>query len=485
MNHERKLQVQARLDHLLRMKAQQKEEESTVLTPCSRSRSFKPAQVHVWSLPYVQEITVHPHLETTTIMKESNKPLLMCCLHPTLPLQSSVASEALCAAALHGHSVCFQRWMECGTILDCVDASKFKRTPLFLAAASGHETIVEYLFKRHPIMAKTLVTRPDARGDTPLHAACYAGQLQIIQRLLEHGADPNAINTKGHTPAHLCCNDAGLAALMKSGGNLTLLDKRQRSPLFHASAQHRVECVSFLCTQTGTITIHTCDINGDQPLHAAVSSITKTATATIQVLLSFGADPCRRNKEGYLPSDIADFYSTRESAMLLREGEKNTSVSMKSRFPSIDPNFHPDRARLHELARSLHLARDYARLADTYDQERPYRDFTAKTLRCLICEHNTVDMVCMPCEHKCICNDCILLHQVGKEGTSQGQPESISRIKKCPLCRQTIAKVVSVNSTEDLSRARWFGTASILPSCFIAHFRSNKTIPSLTTLPNI
>jgi len=60
-------------------------------------------------------------------------------------------------------------------------------TPLYLAAANGHEELVKMLLS-HDVSVNT--TTND--GQTPLHGAALAGQLGIIKLLVEKGADVNA-----------------------------------------------------------------------------------------------------------------------------------------------------------------------------------------------------------------------------------------------------------------------------------------------------
>ena len=60
-------------------------------------------------------------------------------------------------------------------------------TPLYLAAANGHEELVKLLL-RHDVSVNTRTN--DCQ--TPLHAAAFGGRLSIIKLLVEKGADVNA-----------------------------------------------------------------------------------------------------------------------------------------------------------------------------------------------------------------------------------------------------------------------------------------------------
>ena len=43
----------------------------------------------------------------------------------------------------------------------------------------------------------------NTRGATCLHHCCLEGHLEIVQLLLQNGADPNAISSNGYTPLHM------------------------------------------------------------------------------------------------------------------------------------------------------------------------------------------------------------------------------------------------------------------------------------------
>ena len=48
------------------------------------------------------------------------------------------------------------------------------------------------------------------KGNTPLHAACEKGNLEIVKILLEHGAEKDAENVDGFTPLLRACTNGHL-----------------------------------------------------------------------------------------------------------------------------------------------------------------------------------------------------------------------------------------------------------------------------------
>lgn len=68
---------------------------------------------------------------------------------------------------------------------------------------------VRSLLDRHPHLA----TASDGRGDQPIHHAARNGDTQIVQLLIERGADVNATNPRGHTVLYCAGGHGHLATL--------------------------------------------------------------------------------------------------------------------------------------------------------------------------------------------------------------------------------------------------------------------------------
>lgn len=70
----------------------------------------------------------------------------------------------------------------------------FKVTPLNWALLTGNTEIVDLLLE-----GGADVNRPNSDGNTPLHGAAFVGRDDLVAKLLEKGANPNRANPSGQT----------------------------------------------------------------------------------------------------------------------------------------------------------------------------------------------------------------------------------------------------------------------------------------------
>ena len=93
----------------------------------------------------------------------------------------------------------------------------FGDPPLHIAVAAGRMNIVNFLLEN----GADLHTTADA-GDTLLHTAVHKGQLNMVKLLLSKGLDPNAPDKRGRTPLHVAVfrsNAEMVVALLDAGSN--------------------------------------------------------------------------------------------------------------------------------------------------------------------------------------------------------------------------------------------------------------------------
>ena len=135
----------------------------------------------------------------------------------------------------------------------------FKKTPLHIASAKGHYSIALYLLERDP----TCVHAVDFMGRTSLHTACSSGHVDIVELLLNHGANVNATTRHGScTPLHV------VAALsLSSSSDHPTTAAAAAVAVIHILLSHKSGGANPCCIN------HT----GDTPLHLATSKAIATA----------------------------------------------------------------------------------------------------------------------------------------------------------------------------------------------------------------
>lgn len=85
-------------------------------------------------------------------------------------------------------------------------------TPLHAAAWFGNEELLEWLLDHGAHIDARTPEKNDAAaqcplgGETPLHLACSRGNMRVIESLLRRGADPEAMTAAGNRPLHYVCN---------------------------------------------------------------------------------------------------------------------------------------------------------------------------------------------------------------------------------------------------------------------------------------
>jgi hypothetical protein len=103
---------------------------------------------------------------------------------------------------------------------------------------------------------KSLINARDKDGSTPLHCAVWKGHEQMVEALLEAGADVNAHNENDHwgtTPLHAAAhaNQAAIAQLLIAhGADVNAMDREGRTPAFHTTF-HKAKAVAKVLEKHG------------------------------------------------------------------------------------------------------------------------------------------------------------------------------------------------------------------------------------------
>jgi len=171
---------------------------------------------------------------------------------------SKVDSDGLSAvarAASQGHTNVVRR-LQRDQRVDLTLQDRFGCAPIHLAVLGAHQATLYWLLKfrvdpNSPTGKSTYATRAP-QNETPLHLAVRrlsrpesvvkaVPRFEVMDILLELGADPMKVDSKGDTPMHECCRQGDITGLLmllaKAPSNweaLTIANKRGDTPMDEA-----------------------------------------------------------------------------------------------------------------------------------------------------------------------------------------------------------------------------------------------------------
>ena len=200
-----------------------------------------------------------------------------------------------------------------GALVNATNVAGFTIPPLEWAISSDNTELVEFLLD-HGADAKA---KSDV-GSTPLHTAADRGDLEIAEMLIAHGVDVNAKITGGTTPLHQAAwggHEAMMKLLLSKGAEADAKRNDGLTPLINAAGpgaeRNGKGCAEMLLAKGANI--NATDGDGETPLHKAAYYGNKDV---VEILLAHGASINATNKNGRTPLKLA---SKPEIAELLRQ----------------------------------------------------------------------------------------------------------------------------------------------------------------------
>ncbi|KAG5281050.1 hypothetical protein AALO_G00066890 [Alosa alosa] len=222
------------------------------------------------------------------------------------------------------------------------DMAGRKSTPLHFAAGFGRKDVVEHL-----LQTGANVHSRDDGGLIPLHNACSFGHAEVVSLLLCQGADPNARDNWNYTPLHeaaikgkidVCIvllqhgadpnirNTDGKSALdlADPSAKAVLTGEYKKDELLEAARSGNEEKLMALLTPLN-VNCHASDGRKSTsqkmlstPLHLAAGY---NRVRIVQLLLQYGADVHAKDKGGLVPLHNACSYGHYEvTELLLKHG---------------------------------------------------------------------------------------------------------------------------------------------------------------------
>ncbi|KAK7929418.1 hypothetical protein WMY93_005813 [Mugilogobius chulae] len=200
-------------------------------------------------------------------------------------------------------------------------------TALHMAARAGQMEVVRCLLRNGAFV--DAMARED---QTPLHISSRLGKTDIVQLLLQHMAHPDAATTNGYTPLHISAREGQVetaAVLLEAGASHSLATKKGFTPL-HVAAKYGSLDVAKLLLQKKALPD---DIgkNGLSPLHVAAHYDNQEVAL---LLLDKGASPHVTAKNGYTPLHIAAKKNQTNLALaLLQYGAETNALTKQGVSP--------------------------------------------------------------------------------------------------------------------------------------------------------
>jgi ankyrin repeat protein len=186
-----------------------------------------------------------------------------------------------------------------------------QQTALHVASSGGHVDIIKLLVQNGAQVGSLVGTTKD----TALQLAVSHNQPQAADALIALGSDVNAENCYGNTPLHAACENGLIdvvKALLSAGAVATAANRKGSTPLHFICYREEagkpnaaaVELVKLLVTTAG-VPVNVTDHRGMTPLLACCVS---GRMDLIHTLISLGADTHARDKDGRGAYDIGVFF---------------------------------------------------------------------------------------------------------------------------------------------------------------------------------
>ena len=176
--------------------------------------------------------------------------------------------------------------------------AELRVTCLIAASRGGHTETVRYIVG----LGQVDVDQVGNYWNMALYEAVRYNQADVVQVLIDAGADIQKKNSQGHTPLILACNKGYLdivKMLVQAGADLRVTDRIGDTCLITALRWEHTETVRYLVVLAQ---VDVDQVSGDRtcntPLHKAVG---RNRADMVQVLIDAGADIEKKDVQKYSP----------------------------------------------------------------------------------------------------------------------------------------------------------------------------------------
>ncbi|KAF7809465.1 Ankyrin repeat domain-containing protein, chloroplastic [Senna tora] len=195
------------------------------------------------------------------------------------------------------------RWAVYGRGLD--DVTEFFSSPNYDPSIKSTEGRRKLFTKEEKVLLNKRI--PDLAAATsdkwlPLHTLAASGEFYLLDSLLKHNVNINAVDKDGLTALHKAIigkKQAITNYLLRNSANPFLLDKEGATLMHYAVQTASSQTIKILLLYNVDINLQ--DNDGWSPLHVAVQA---RRTDLVRLLLIKGADKTLKNKDGLTPLDL-------------------------------------------------------------------------------------------------------------------------------------------------------------------------------------
>lgn len=181
-------------------------------------------------------------------------------------------------------------------------------------------------------LAQRILNRKDDHGYTPLNNAIINKPIEVVQALIDAGADINLANNRKETPLHIAVKNKRfdvLKTLVKCNPLIGKQDCCGRTPLFLAVKSECFDAVDILINESEGVCLDSETNNGRTPLFIAAA---ENYPGIVKELIEAGADIDHQANNGATPLCVAAQEGHNEIVEFLVKKRANKSLAWGERI---------------------------------------------------------------------------------------------------------------------------------------------------------